>query len=101
MPALQQYSGKPAVRIDREDRGDVGIIESPLCATVPTCGGIRQLVSLPRPGKWYQDDVAQEREKWKGAFNASSHHWGNRFHRNKLVASVVARRSRRDFIRYR
>ena len=39
-PALQPYWGKPAVRNDRGDGGNVGIIRSPLRATVlPDCGG--------------------------------------------------------------
>ena len=32
MPAFQPYWGKPAVRNDREDRGNVGIIRSPIRA---------------------------------------------------------------------
>src|SRR5262245_28167387 len=40
MPAFQPYRGKPAVRNDREGRGNVGIIRSPLRAsTLPDCGG--------------------------------------------------------------
>jgi hypothetical protein len=34
MPASQPYWGKPAVRNDRGDGGNVGIIRSPLRATV-------------------------------------------------------------------
>src|SRR5438093_983346 len=34
MPASQPYWGKPAVRNDRGDRGDVGIIRSPVRASV-------------------------------------------------------------------
>ena len=34
MPALQPYWGKPAVRNDREDRGNVGIIRSPIRASI-------------------------------------------------------------------
>ena len=33
-PAFQPYCGKPAVRNDREDRGNVGIIRSPLRASI-------------------------------------------------------------------
>jgi len=33
-PTFQPYWGKPAVRNDREDRGDVGIIRSPLRASI-------------------------------------------------------------------
>jgi len=40
MPAFQPYWGKPAVRNERGDGGNVGIIRSPLRATVlPDCGG--------------------------------------------------------------
>src|ERR1700720_2820259 len=35
MPAFQPYWGKPAVRNDREDRGNVGIIRSPIRASIP------------------------------------------------------------------
>jgi transposase InsO family protein len=34
MPAFQPYWGKPAVRNDRGDRGDVGIIRSPVRASI-------------------------------------------------------------------
>ena len=33
-PAFQPYWGKPAVRNDRGDRGDVGIIRSPVPASI-------------------------------------------------------------------
>jgi hypothetical protein len=33
-PTFQPYWGKPAVRNDREDRGNVGIIRSPLRASI-------------------------------------------------------------------
>ena len=33
MPAFQPYRGKPAVRNDREGRGNVGIIRSPIRAS--------------------------------------------------------------------
>src|SRR6516225_6957701 len=37
-PAFQAYWGKPAVRNDRGDRGDVGIIRSPVRASIlPDC----------------------------------------------------------------
>src|SRR6516164_2665577 len=40
MPAFQPYRGKPAVRNDRGDRGNVGIIRSPVRASIlPDCGG--------------------------------------------------------------
>jgi hypothetical protein len=40
MPAFQPYWGKPAVRNDRGDCGNVGIIRSPIRASVlPDCGG--------------------------------------------------------------
>src|ERR1700738_5064539 len=39
MPAFQPYRGKPAVRNDREGRGNVGIIRSPVRASIlPDCG---------------------------------------------------------------
>jgi hypothetical protein len=39
MSALQPYRGKPAVRNDRGDRGNVGIIRSPIRASIlPDCG---------------------------------------------------------------
>src|SRR4029077_13288415 len=38
-PAFQPYWGKPAVRNDRGDRGNVGIIRSPIRASIlPDCG---------------------------------------------------------------
>src|SRR5580658_174528 len=45
MPAIQPYRGKPAVRKDRGDGGNVGILRSPLRATVlPDCGGRSAMV---------------------------------------------------------
>ena len=47
LPAFQPYWGKPAVRNDRGDSGNVGIIRSPLRATVlPDCGG-RSVMVVP------------------------------------------------------
>jgi hypothetical protein len=47
MPAFQPYWGKPAVRNDRGDGGNVGIIRSPLRASVlPDCGG-HQVTDVP------------------------------------------------------
>jgi hypothetical protein len=47
MPACQPYRGKPAVRNDREGRGNVGIIRSPVRAsTLPDCGG-REVTRVP------------------------------------------------------
>ena len=47
MPAFQPYRGKPAVRNDREGRGNVGIIRSPIRAsTLPDCGG-RSVMGVP------------------------------------------------------
>src|SRR5262249_45691391 len=47
MPAFQPYRGKPAVRNDREGRGNVGIIRSPVRAsTLPDCGG-RPVMGVP------------------------------------------------------
>jgi len=46
-PAFQPYRGKPAVRNDRGDRGNVGIIRSPVRASIlPDCGG-RSVMSVP------------------------------------------------------
>ena len=46
-PAFQPYRGKPAVRNDREGRGNVGIIRSPIRAsTLPDCGG-REVTRVP------------------------------------------------------
>src|SRR6266568_6407007 len=48
-PAFQPYRGKPAVRNDRGDRGNVGIIRSPVRASIlPDCGGrAMKRASLP------------------------------------------------------
>src|ERR1035438_10144365 len=47
MPTFQPYWGKPAVRNDRGDRGDVGIMRSPVRASVlPNCGG-REVTRVP------------------------------------------------------
>jgi hypothetical protein len=47
MPAFQPYRGEPAVRNDREGRGNVGIIRSPVRAsTLPDCGG-REVTRVP------------------------------------------------------
>src|SRR4051812_29014291 len=46
-PAFQPYWGKPAVRNERGDRGNVGIIRSPVRASIlPDCGG-RSVMSVP------------------------------------------------------
>ena len=46
-PAFQPYRGKPAVRNDREGRGNVGIIRSPVRAsTLPDSGG-REVTRVP------------------------------------------------------
>ena len=51
MPAFQPYRGKPAVRNDREGRGNIGIIRSPIRAsTLPDCGG-REVTRVPT-AKW-------------------------------------------------
>ena len=51
MPAFQPYRGKPAVRNDRGDRGNVGIIRSPVRASILPDGGGRAMkrTSLPLP----------------------------------------------------
>jgi hypothetical protein len=61
MPAFQPYRGKPAVRNDREGRGNVGIIRSPVRAsTLPDCGGrAMKRASLPLP-RHNAADVAAE-----------------------------------------
>ncbi len=47
MPAFQPYRGKPAVRNDREGRGNVGIIRSPVRASIlPDCGA-RGVILVP------------------------------------------------------
>src|SRR4051812_22034766 len=47
MPAFQPYWGKPAVRNERGDRGNVGIIRSPVRASIlPDCGG-RSVMGVP------------------------------------------------------
>src|SRR4051812_17817099 len=46
-PAFQPYWGKPAVRNERGDRGNVGIIRSPVRASIlPNCGA-RSVMSVP------------------------------------------------------
>src|SRR4051795_13735039 len=46
-PAFQPYWGKPAVRNERGDRGNVGIIRSPVRASIlPDCGG-RSVMGVP------------------------------------------------------
>ena len=48
MSALQPYRGKPAVRNDRGDRGNVGIIEARSAPrSYPTAGGAMKIASLP------------------------------------------------------
>jgi hypothetical protein len=59
-PAFQPYRGKPTVRNDREGRGDVGIIRSPLRGLdFPTAGGARQLASLRWEGNETADEVIE------------------------------------------
>ena len=53
MPAFQPYRGKPAVRNDREGRGNVGIIRSPIRAsTLPDCGG-REVTRVPTASRLF------------------------------------------------
>jgi hypothetical protein len=47
MPAFQPYRGKPAVRNDREGRGNVGIIRSPVRASTLPDGGGREVTRVP------------------------------------------------------
>ena len=66
MPAFQPYRGKPAVRNDRGDRGNVGIIRSPIRASIlPDCGG-RELSLVPTANLPLRDRV------WQLAMFASS-----------------------------
>src|SRR3954464_3384738 len=54
-PAFQPYWGKPAVRNDRGDRGNVGIIRSPVRASIlPNLGGVG-LPSIRRPPSGHQE----------------------------------------------
>src|SRR5215467_7207517 len=47
MPVFQPYRGKPAVRNDREGRGNVGIIRSPVRASTLPDGGGREATRVP------------------------------------------------------
>src|SRR6202035_3916664 len=67
-PAFQPYRGKPAVRNDRGDRGDVGIIRSPVRASIlPDCGG-RGAILVPtatiRPMVQLQGTELQPPTRW-------------------------------------
>ena len=53
MPAFQPYWGKPAVRNDRGERGNVGILRSSVRALVPT--RLRGAIS---DGRRYRDSYA-------------------------------------------
>jgi hypothetical protein len=44
---FQPYWGKPAVRNDRGDRGNVGIIRSPVRATILLACGGRSVMTVP------------------------------------------------------
>ena len=57
MPAFQPYWGKPAVRNDRGERGDVGIIRSPVRASfLPDWrGSWVTVIPTPTPGSLGQD----------------------------------------------
>src|SRR3977135_145830 len=62
-PAFQPYWGNPAVRNDREGRGNVGIIRSPIRASIlPDCGGRRE-ISVPCTLRtaWQIDRFAEQR----------------------------------------
>src|SRR3954454_25011145 len=49
-PAFQPYWGNPAVRNERGDRGNVGIIRSPVRASIlPDCGGRSRPAARRRP----------------------------------------------------
>src|SRR4051812_22433719 len=54
-PAFQPYWGKPAVRNERGDRGNVGIIRSPVRASIlPDLGGVGS-PSIRRPPSGHQE----------------------------------------------
>ena len=95
MPAFQPYWGKPAVRNDRGDGGNVGIIRSPLRATVPPdCGGrsandrpyldIESLSSIlemmgdrcPKLGRGFPQAVGAD---YVGSAGTSQFTWDKRF----------------------
>src|SRR4029077_19902177 len=58
-PAFQPYRGKPAVRNDREGRGNVGIIEARSAPRLyPTAGGASYLASLPRQLSSCRSEIA-------------------------------------------
>src|SRR6516164_7619254 len=63
MSALQPYRGKPAVRNDRGDRGNVGIIRSPIRASIlPDCGGRDEnRVPCTLRTAWQIDRFAEQR----------------------------------------
>src|SRR5437870_11348301 len=68
MPACQPYWGKPAVRNDREGRGNVGIIRSPIRASIlPDCGG-RSVMSVP-----YRDPRREKERKFHESICGSIH----------------------------
>src|SRR2546430_5850574 len=51
-PAFQPYWGKPAVRNDRGDRGNVGIIRSPVRASILPDYKIEHCQSFPQIQDW-------------------------------------------------
>jgi hypothetical protein len=68
MPAFQPYWGKPAVRNDRGDGGNVGIIRSPLRATVlPDC---RRLGRIPEARASYENALVLARQEPERCFLA-------------------------------
>src|SRR5215471_12608124 len=58
MPAFQPYRGKPAVRNDREGRGNVGIIRSPIRASTLPDGGGREATRVPTANRASAPNVA-------------------------------------------
>src|SRR5215510_7666278 len=75
MPSFQPYWGKPAVRNDRGDRGDVGIIRSPVRASIlseratsaPPCAGIREDVGEASAGGRAGQPLSRDRKLIPGA----------------------------------
>src|ERR1700756_562577 len=62
-PAFQPYRGKPAVRNDRGDRGNVGIIRSPVRASIlPDHSTICRLLSPRSAQRWPERSESMSRD---------------------------------------